>query len=51
MTTTSEDFAYGSASNLFGSDPETAEEHAVLVNLNWLAQLSHEWGECEEAAS
>lgn len=41
MTTTSEDYAYGSVLNLFGSDPETAAEHDTLMALRFRAERSH----------
>lgn len=33
VTMTTSEYAYGSASNLFGSDPESVEEHSILVGL------------------
>lgn len=41
MATTSEDFAYGSVLNLFGSDPESPDEHSVLAALRGRAERSH----------
>lgn len=41
MATTSEDYAYGSVLNLFGSDPESPDEHSVLAALRGRAERSH----------